>query len=1249
MKNREEQTTSNKILNSDIYDITEYVDNIKKINIDGANNPEETLLVGMYGYLGYAFSSLLQNAIVTSAEYANESIPTRAKFDRNVITHALYNGVKKVTATPASMKVYISINEKILVSNMTNNKFTLPASIPINFNNVEFHLDYDIDIYRSSLEDSSIGSEHGYVYSAHYNMNPINPISDIENEYLPPIVVLKGSDGDNYVYIMTSLHQVTYNMIEEKITGNNDIQNKTLTFTFDGQLAYFLVEVKEYNSEESIFLRPIYDGLYNDDHTITQYCYYQYINFNTIRIKFDRNVYQPRSNADIKIHVYTSEGYGGNIEYHDDVILGITSEVYSNMYVTIIQRDQETGGSIGGIDRKTIKELREIIPKEALSRGSITTCTDLKNYFNSINDETSYIHVFRKEDNLIRRMYYTYFLMKDMYNNVVPTNTIPLYLDQTRVDSVDGTMYIESGTQIYLFQFDGLDVPELANKKLGYLDQDVNYTKIYKFNDTEVISGATIQRGFKQVRNYFRKFQTMYFKLANPSHQTDEYYNMWFKGVITSVSEKHLGKIYSSYIDINGQSHSSYESTSPQADFIEIIVSVDDPDGKFLASHGGYGSTNITIFVHNVFENTIGNAFLVNEEQLNSYVPAANHRCLKEVAFVTDQYIYTTNQEDNDSLSNMKLQEGDLIQYTMYGDAILKWKTGEICDITYNNRGNICQLSLLSKTSQSLSFETEVLRVPQYDETLRSGDIVCVLKCNNFVYTSPFSIMINDNPLSDSNRITASYYLDTIKESRFLSFKCVNSRSDVQFIATNLNINRESFHSKDRYQYNISIDITSNLGMMTNEMIQRTRVVIVYYKNGYPCAYSFMDYDSNDQSVATYKTNLYTKPFKIRDDVLDYGYSKNNINRIPPTIDEDNRLYIGDFTILSDPDRYKIYEPSGNASAVRKKISGIYMDLNTDVRIYTLYRYDDVLDTNGHTVSIKEFEDGVTREYKYVNKASSSGKGLLNFIPKETKFTESPLGDSDQELYTEIFGSNGYTLGQMVLTNVYETVDGINLLYDYSNLMSSYVSTISSTISNTVVSKIIGKGVGSIINRVPVVRYFYLSSPDILNDFLKNLKKKIMYTLDAVDPLETTFGIDFKFFNTYGPSNMYYITDRNGTAKENIDNVSLVLDFRAKFYNESSDADTIIPLIKDRIKQSIEQLDKLEDIHFPNITTDIESEFKEYLIYFEFVGFNQYDANYQHILNTENLDMLTVVPEFLNVNTNDDSLGTAMINIKVVK
>ena len=234
----------------------------------------------------------------------------------------------------------------------------------------------------------------------------------------------------------------------------------------------------------------------------------------------------------------------------------------------------------------------------------------------------------------------------------------------------------------------------------------------------------------------------------------------------------------------------------------------------------------------------------------------------------------------------------------------------------------------------------------------------------------------------------------------------------------------------------------------------------------------------------------------------------------------------------------------------------------------------------------------------------------------------------------------------MVLTNVYNVHQGINLLYDYSGIMNSFITAIKTNdIFNP--DQTGGDIESYIVNRVPCVRYFYWNTEERVLTFLKDMKAKINYVLDAIAPLEATFGLDYKFFNTYGPSNMYRLTDDDGNVTDLIDNVALTMTFRAKFYNEDTDAASMVDPIKNTIKEYLEKLDQLDDIHFPNITTLVESEYSEYLIYFEFVSFNIYDATTQHIITVEDMEMLSMVPEFLHVDTNDWN-GKPYINIRIV-
>ena len=73
-------------LTTDIYDIEELVNGIKAKYVD---IPDDTLSIGIYGYLTDIFSSTIENNLIAAAEYANEAVPTRAKFERNVLCHAL--------------------------------------------------------------------------------------------------------------------------------------------------------------------------------------------------------------------------------------------------------------------------------------------------------------------------------------------------------------------------------------------------------------------------------------------------------------------------------------------------------------------------------------------------------------------------------------------------------------------------------------------------------------------------------------------------------------------------------------------------------------------------------------------------------------------------------------------------------------------------------------------------------------------------------------------------------------------------------------------------------------------------------------------------------------------------------------------------------------------------------------------------------------------------------------------------------
>ena len=105
-----------------------------------------------------------------------------------------------------------------------------------------------------------------------------------------------------------------------------------------------------------------------------------------------------------------------------------------------------------GVDKKSIADLKKLIPKEALARGSVTNSTDINNYFNTIDDEDNKLFFFKKMDNPLARLYYAFVLM-DSPTNIIPTNTISIEAIRRDFDNISNSNYILTAGN--LIKYDG--------------------------------------------------------------------------------------------------------------------------------------------------------------------------------------------------------------------------------------------------------------------------------------------------------------------------------------------------------------------------------------------------------------------------------------------------------------------------------------------------------------------------------------------------------------------------------------------------------------------------------------------------------------------------------------------------------------------------------------------------------------------------------------------------------------------------
>lgn len=408
-------------INPDLYEIRQFVDELKKSHIDV--NEENTLLMGIFGYLGDISSQQILNSILVASETIQEAFPINARFEKNILSHAISASIKDINATPAAINGFIAISERELLANMgPSNSFILDKKSKIMIDKFEFHLDYNIRISKNN----SINGNN--IYIAQYEIDNYNPLSDITKPYISPPVKTKIS-GDDFILVNCLLRQVEFQEKYEKIISDDSIQNKSFEFEFDNQLAYFDILVDKPNKTQ-VVLEPIIEGTpILDDNKM--YCHYTYTHGNRIRIKFIRDSYNPRINENITVRIKSTQGFKGNFTYKQEVMFAPESDIYR--YNNITMMFKPISSSENGVDKKSVEDLKKIIPKEILSRGSITSNKDLENFFNMIDDKYSRMIFRKKIDNQIERLYYSYLLLKNDMNNVVPTNTLDIKIPESEL------------------------------------------------------------------------------------------------------------------------------------------------------------------------------------------------------------------------------------------------------------------------------------------------------------------------------------------------------------------------------------------------------------------------------------------------------------------------------------------------------------------------------------------------------------------------------------------------------------------------------------------------------------------------------------------------------------------------------------------------------------------------------------------------------------------------------------------------
>lgn len=424
--------------------------------------------VGMLGYNTELITNVSEDAFNATSVLFRESFPNRAQLSESIYSHAALFQFSNIFSNAASCRFLLVLEEEAIIQNMTpasassitgisqNNeyKFYIDKNTQIFVEDIVFSLDYDIEVtivHKTSTELDE------YLFTARYMMEYKNSISEVTDPY---VKVRRSSDG--YLALEVYTHQIERQIQTEHLIASNLINFPVIDVDFDGQLAGFDVIYR--SPAGSRYLETIGASTTGEcqlekkiifsQATKMPFCYYQLLDYNTLRISFNANdnFFIPENNGEVEITLYLTDGSEGRFdEYNgDDISLLPSTERYdyANTYLTAAR---PIGGTDGGADNVDEDGLQSLAVEGYRTALAITTDNDLDEYFGNFKYRygNADIMFIKKRNDIAERIYSAFILMrKDDY--IFHTNTLKMDInlyDMRYDDATEKDIFIlEPGT-----------------------------------------------------------------------------------------------------------------------------------------------------------------------------------------------------------------------------------------------------------------------------------------------------------------------------------------------------------------------------------------------------------------------------------------------------------------------------------------------------------------------------------------------------------------------------------------------------------------------------------------------------------------------------------------------------------------------------------------------------------------------------------------------------------------------------------
>lgn len=416
------------IILSDRYSTEEYmIENIAKkyFNLENDSNYR----VSTFGYINELFATGTNMTAYSMAVLFSEIFPNTAMLPETIYTYASLAQISGITSTPSSIPIVLTMTEKDIIGDdltVSEGKYVIPKESVIKIENFKFALDYNI-----TLAFKKINGE--FIYSASYNLEDKNNLANLVNPFIP-LTKFRDSDGEWKISLFPVIRQVQRSIIFKTVSSPNALENITHTFDFKDQLADFNIYYREPNKDEFVYVEKYLDGAIVE--IGNKFCFYRITEENKLEIIFQSRAgyFRPEFNSEFKVEILSCVGEKANFTYKgQNISMTYPDEEEDKRYIRT--NISILGNSIGGKDKLSQDKLKELVCNSFSLRKTIVMEKDLYDYYNRFleSKDTSIVRFIKYRDDVFRRMYLAYLLLKKD-DVVVPTNTLDAEINNSDFD-----------------------------------------------------------------------------------------------------------------------------------------------------------------------------------------------------------------------------------------------------------------------------------------------------------------------------------------------------------------------------------------------------------------------------------------------------------------------------------------------------------------------------------------------------------------------------------------------------------------------------------------------------------------------------------------------------------------------------------------------------------------------------------------------------------------------------------------------